>query len=95
MPGDHRLNIESIDPDINHYNNSINNFKEYSIDTFNLENKFNKNSLNLFHNNARSIMSEGKMDEYNILFKAISNPFNIMVFSETWLTEKNKHLCNF
>ena len=73
MPGDHRLNIESIDPDINHYNNSINNFKEYSIDTFNLENKSNKNSLNLFHNNARSIMSEGKMDEYNILFKAISN----------------------
>ena len=82
MPGDHRLNINSIDPDINHYNNSINNFKEYSIDTFNLENKFNKNSLNLFHNNAHSNMIEGKMNEYNILFKAINNPFNVMVFSE-------------
>ena len=37
MPGDHRLNIDNIDPDINHYNDSINNFKEYSIDTFNTD----------------------------------------------------------
>ena len=40
-------------------------------------------------------MKEGKIDEYNILFKAIDNPFNIMIFTETWLTEDNKHLCNF
>ena len=95
MPGEHGLNIDSIDPDINHYNDSINNFKEYSIDTFNTDNRFNPNSLNLFHNNARSLMREGKMDEYNILFKAIDNPFNILVFTETWLTEDNKQLCNF
>ena len=95
MLGDHILNIDSIDPDINHYNDSINNFKEYSIDTFNADKNFNTNSLNLFHNNARSIMKEGRIDEYNILFKAIDNPFNIMIFTETWLTEHNKHLCNF
>ena len=95
MLGDQRLNIDSIDPDINHYNDSIENFKEYSVDTFNIDNNFDHNSLNLFHNNARSIMKEGRIDEYNILFKAIDNPFNIMVFTETWLTEDNKHLCNF
>ena len=51
--------------------------------------------MNIFHNNARSIMKEGRLDEYNILFKSIDNPFNIMIFTETWLTENNKHLCNF
>ena len=40
-------------------------------------------------------MKEGRIAEYNILFKAFDNPFNIMVFTETWLTEDNKHLCNF
>ena len=95
MPGDERLNIDSIDPDMNYYNDSIENFKEYTIETFNENKNFNSSSLNLFHNNARSIMADGRMDEYNILFKAIDNPFNIMVFTETWLTETNKHLCNF
>ena len=51
--------------------------------------------MNIFHNNAHSIMKEGRIDEYNILFKSINNPFNIMIFTETWLTENNKHLCNF
>ena len=40
-------------------------------------------------------MKEGRIDEYNILFKAIDNPFNVTFFTETWLTEDNKHLCNF
>lgn len=40
-------------------------------------------------------MKDGRIDEYNILFKAIDNPFNILVFTETWLTEHNKHLCTF
>ncbi len=82
MLGDQRLNIDSIDPDINHYNDSIENFKEYSVDTFNIDNNFDHNSLNLFHNNARCIMKEGRIDEYNILFKAIVNPSTIMVFTE-------------
>ena len=95
MSVDERLILDSIDPDMNHYNDSINNFKEYSIDTFNSELNIDKSSLNLFHNNARSIMKEGRLDEYNILFQAINNPFNIMIFTETWLTQGNKHLCNF
>ena len=40
-------------------------------------------------------MKEGRIDEYNILFKSIDNPFNIMIFNETWLTQNNEHLCNF
>ena len=40
-------------------------------------------------------MKDGRIDEYNILFKAIDNPFNVMIFTETWLTEDNKDLCNF
>ena len=95
MPSDHRLNIDDIDPDINHYNDSINNFKEYSIDTFNTDKSIKSSSLNLFHNNARSLMRDGRIDEYNILFKAIDNPFNILVFTETWLTVDNEQLCNF
>ena len=95
MPSDNRLNIDDIDPDLNHYNDSKNNFKEYSIDTFNTDANLTPNSLNLFHNNARSLMAPDRMDEYNILFKAIDNPFNVMVFTETWLTENNKDLCNF
>ena len=95
MARDERLDIASIDPDLNHYNDSINNFKEFTIDTFNIDNDMNISTLNLFHNNARSIMKDGRMDEYNILFKAIDNPFNILVFTETWLREDNKHLCNF
>ena len=83
MPGDHRLNIDNIDPNINHYNDSIKNFKEYSIDTFKVDTNFNTTSLNLFHNNARSIMKDGRIDKYHILFKAIDNPFNIMIFTET------------
>ena len=95
MATDERLDIASIDPDLNHYNDSINNFKEFTIDTFNIDNDMNISTLNLFHNNARSTMKDGRMDEYNILFKAIDNHFNILVFTETWLREDNKHLCNF
>ena len=35
------------------------------------------------------------MDNYDIFFKSINNPFHILVFTETWLLETNKHLCNF
>ena len=86
MLGDNITNTDNIDPDINHYNDNVTNFKQYSIDTFIEDAKIVNNSLNLFHNNACSILKEGRLEEYNILFKAISNPFNIMVFTETWLT---------
>ena len=95
MLGDNIINIDNIDPDINHYNDNIDNFKPYSIDSFIQNAKLSNNSLNIFHNNARSIMKEGRIEEYDALFKAISNPFHFMVFTETWLTENNKDLCQF
>ena len=89
------INIDNIDPDINHYNDNIDNFKQHSIDSFIQDAKLINNSLNIFHNNARSIMKEGRIEEYDVLLKAISNPFHFMVFTETWLTENNKDLCQF
>ena len=95
MLGDNITNIDNIDPDINHYNDNISNFKPHSIDSFIQDAKISNNSLNIFHNNARSIMKEGRLEEYDVLLEAISNPFHIMVFTETWLTEHNKDLCQF
>ena len=56
MAGDNRLNIENIDPDLNHYIANTNNFKQYSIDSFVKHAVRDKICLSLFHNNARSIM---------------------------------------
>ena len=95
MYGDNRLNIHNIDPDLNHYNENVTNFKQYSTDSFNQDAKIGNNSLNLFHNNAHSILKDGRKDEYDILLRAINNPFHIMAFTETWLTEKNKEFCQF
>ena len=95
MYGDNRLNKDNIDPDLNHYNENVTNFKQYSTDSFNHNAKIGNNSFNLFHNNAHSILKDGRKDEYDILLKAINNPFHIMAFTETWLTEKNKEFCQF
>ena len=95
MSGDSRANIDSIDPDLNHYINNASNFKRYSIESFNTDAKLSHNNLNIFHNNAQSIMTDGRMDEYSLLFSSINNPFQIIVFTETWLTNRNKDLCQF
>ncbi|CAL4190277.1 unnamed protein product [Meganyctiphanes norvegica] len=95
MSGYNRLNIEEIDLNINHYNESTVNLKQYSIDIFNKDMKIDSGTLNLFHNNARSIMKDDRLDEYNILLNTIGNPFHILVFTETWLSDKNKDLCQF
>ena len=47
------------------------------------------------HNNARSIMSEGRLLNYNMLLDNLKTPFDILVFSETWLTEDKIDNCNF
>ena len=95
MSGDNRVDIDNIDPDLNHYNNDTDNFGQYSNESFLRDIHIGQNSFNLFHNNARSILAEGRMDEYDSMFSKIYNPFHIFAFTETWLTENNKHLCNF
>ena len=86
-------NFGDIDPDFNHFENDYLNCNTYStesfINTVNLDNK----SLNIFHNNAHSIMRPGKLDEYIAIFGSLKVPFDSMVFTETWLTNYNKNLC--
>ena len=62
MSGDNRSNLEEIDPNFNHYNDVTVNFKQYSTESFKTEIKSVDGTLNLFHNNARSIMKEGKLE---------------------------------
>ena len=40
-------------------------------------------------------MSKGKMENYETFFKAIDNPFGILIFTETWLTNDKKDSCRF
>ena len=93
MSGDNIPILEEIDPDINHHNDVKVNFKQYSTESFKTEIKSVDGTLNLFHNNARSIMKEGKLEQYKYLLEELDNPFHILVFTETWLTENNKNLC--
>ena len=53
------------------------------------------NSLNIMHNNSRSILKEGRIDEYDILLDYIKNPFHILAFTETWLRADNVYIVNF
>ena len=63
-------NLSLIDPDTHHFNVNID-FQSYSIDSFNRDTKISPNSLKIYHNNARSIMSTGKMDQYVTLFNGL------------------------
>ena len=71
------------------------NFGQYSNESFLKDIHKDPNSFNLYHNNACSILTESKMDQYECMFNNINNPIHILAFTETWLTENNKHLCNF
>ena len=80
--------LDTADPDLNHYNDFDVNFMAYDIDS--LKGNISKtDGFNLWHHNSRSILKEGRMDEYEILLESINNPFHIMGFSETWLKIDN------
>ena len=80
--------IESVDPDSNHFNDTIVNFKSYTPETF-CDNIDSKGSLNILHHNVRSILKEGRKDEIDILLNNINNPFHILAYTETWLKTDN------
>ena len=93
---DDNVNILSdIDPDINHSVERVVDFQKYSIDSFVRTFEILDNALSLFHHNSRSILKEGRIDEYDYFFKAISYPFHVLTFTETWLTKNNSKYCNF
>ena len=83
-----------IDPDINHFDYNSN-FNSYTIDSFLNNSDIDNKSLKVIHHNARSLMTPGRLDQYDILLKEIKNPFDILIFTETWLTPEKSALCKF
>ena len=78
---DDNVNILSdIDPDINHSVERVVDFQKYSIDSFVRTFEILDNALSLFHHNSRSILKEGRIDEHDYFFKAISYPFHVLTF---------------
>ena len=84
----------SVDPDINHFAANIE-FETHTTETFSKKIDFDKNALKIIHNNARSIMTPGRLLDYKMLLDNLKTPFDVLVFSETWLTEDNIDDCNF
>ena len=91
---DNRNVIESADPDSHHYNDTTINFNSYTPETF-CGNIDNKGSLNILHQNVRSILKEGRKDEIDILLNTVNNPFHILAYTETWLKTDNVEAVNF
>ena len=87
--------LDNLDPDNNYFADNLINFDSYNLDTFKDTGITQIGSLNIMHHNARSILAEGRMTEYDILLSAIDNPFHIMGFSETWLNDSNVNLVSF
>ena len=86
--------LDSIDPDINHFNDNVINFKSYSIEDLKNSELDTKDSFNIFHNNSRSILKDGRLDEYTILLNMMKNPFHVIAFTETWLSADNLSVVN-
>ena len=82
-------NIDNIDPDINYFVDNAVNFSKYCMNNFYETNIDKAKSLNIMHNNSRSLLKDGRIDEYNILLDYINNPFHILAFTETWLKHDN------
>ena len=88
MLDNNRNILDTADPDSNHYVDNIINFNSYTPELLR-DNIDMKGTLNIFHQNARSILSEGRKEEIDILLDSINNPFHILAFTETWLKLDN------
>ena len=86
------LNV--IDPDINHFEPNVN-FQSHSTTSFINKQDIEPSSLKLIHHNARSLMTNNRIDDYGTLLKILRNPFDILVFTETWLTPDKESQCCF
>ena len=87
-----------IDPDINHFNsihsgiNNTWNSSYYSIDSFNGEFSKSCNDFLLIHVNIRSLFH--KIDHFLSLLNLLTTQFDMICFTESWLTNDTKHLIN-
>ena len=57
--------------------------------------EISENALKIIHHNARSIMKPGRIEEFESFFNTLNKKFDILIFTETWLTEDNKDYCRF
>ena len=87
-------NLDIIDPDNNHFEPNIN-FQCHTLNTFPMKQDIDPNSLVLIHHNARSLMAATRIDEYELLFQTLKHTFDILVFTETWLTPDKEDQCKF
>ena len=87
-------NLDIIDPDNNHFEPNIN-FHCHTLNTFPMKQDIDPNSLVLIHHNARSLMAATRIDEYELLFQTLKHTFDILVFTETWLTPDKEDQCKF
>ena len=81
--------LAEIFPDVNNSEHS----DYYSIDKFNENCATNVNDLNIIHCNIRSLYAHH--DEFLALLSVLRVKFDILCFSESWLTDATKQLINF
>ena len=67
-------NSDSVDPDYNHFQDNPLCFRSFTVESFKDFSSNISESFSLFHHNARSICTPGRMDEYDLLFEMVNNP---------------------
>ena len=91
--------FNDIDPEVNNFAEifpDLNNSEHsdyYLIDKFNENCVTNANDLNIIHCNIRSLYAHH--DEFLSFFSVLRVKFDILCFSESWLTDTTKQLINF
>ena len=91
---DNRILLDTVDPDLNHYVDNIVDFNSYSQDAI-CDILDSNGAFNVLHHNVRSILSEGKKDEIDVMLNKINNPFHVLAFTETWLNGDNHNMIEF
>ena len=81
--------MDNADPDLNHYGDFDVNFTAYDIDSLKNNISLLNNGFNLMHHNSRSLLTEGRVEEYEVLLDSVNNSFHILALSETWLKVDN------
>ena len=74
--------LSDIDPDINHSVERVVDFQKYSIDYFVRTFEILDNALSLFHHNSRSILKEGRIDEYDYFLRLLVIHFMFLLLQK-------------
>ena len=91
--------FNDIDPDNNVLNNLYSNLDSvvqsayYSINNYNSSFHNYSNFVLFIHQNIRSI--NNKFDDRSLFMQSLNKPPDVLVMSETWLSDTSKDHCNF